>query len=78
MISGAENVIRISHVGPLRRQPRSGVQYAFSFDTPPTLDEVASTYLRELLAEGDRNRSDIARVMGISERQLYRMLSEMK
>jgi DNA-binding NtrC family response regulator len=78
LISGAESEIRVSHVGPLRRQPRSGVPYAFSFETPPTLDEIATTYLRKLLTEGDRNRADIARVMGISERQLYRMLSEAK
>lgn len=78
LISGSETEIRVSHIGPLRRQPRSGVQYVFSFETPPTLDEIATTYLRKLLTEGDRNRADIARVMGISERQLYRMLSEVK
>lgn len=78
LISGAEAEIRVSHIGPLRREPRSGVHYAFSFDTAPTLDEIAATYLRKLLTEGDRNRSEIARIMGVSERQLYRMLSEMK
>lgn len=78
LISGPDAEIRVSHLGALRRQPRTGAQYTFSFDAPPTLDEIAAVYLRKLLADGDRSRAEIARAMGVSERQLYRLLNELK
>lgn len=78
LISGPDAEIRVGHLGTLRRQPRAGAQFTFSFDAPPTLDDIAAVYLRKLLADGDRNRAEIARAMGVSERQLYRLLSELK
>jgi len=78
LLSGSDDEIRVGHLGPLRRHPRANARYAFNFETPPTLDQIAAAYLRILVAEGTRSRAEMASVMGISERQLYRMLNEIK
>ena len=62
------------HIGPLRRQMRAQGKYQFSFDKAPTLDEITRVYLDRLLAEKDRSRAEIAETLGVSERNLYRML----
>ena len=74
LVSGAETEIRAVHVGPLRRQMKTQGEYQFSFDKAPTLDEIARVYLDRLLAERDRSRAEIAETLGVSERNLYRML----
>jgi DNA-binding NtrC family response regulator len=74
LVSGADDDIRVGHIGPLRRQAKAPSKYEFSFDAPPTLDQIGQVYLDKLLAEGDRSRADIARILGVSERQIYRML----
>lgn len=77
LISGSDNEIRASHIGPLRRQLHLHAKYAFNFDSPPKLDDIAAIYLKKLIGEGGRSRVEIARTLGISERKLYRMLNEM-
>lgn len=74
LVSGVEAEIRAGHIGPLRRHARAQSDYLFSFAKPPTLDEIARVYLDRLLAERDRSRAEIAETLGISERNLYRML----
>jgi DNA-binding NtrC family response regulator len=74
LVSGGETEIRAVHIGPLRRQMRAQGKYQFSFDKAPTLDEITRVYLDRLLAEKDRSRAEIAETMGVSERNLYRML----
>ena len=78
LVSGGLDEIRASHVVDLRRPPRVKRDYAFSFDHAPTLDEIAQVYLDQLLEERSRSRADIARTLGISERNLYRLLNPRK
>lgn len=44
------------------------------FEEPPSLDELRSTYLRLLMDMTRGNRREMARILGISERNLYRLL----
>lgn len=74
LVSGEENEIRVGHVGTLKRNTRPPAQIELSFETPPTLEQLTEAYFEKLLARGDRNRGDLARILGVSERQVYRML----
>ncbi len=78
LVSSGESDIRVSHVGALRRQAHGGGRYVFSFDTPPSIDDIARSYLKKLVGEGSRSRAEIARLLGVSERKLYRMLHELE
>ncbi|MBL8589730.1 MAG: sigma-54-dependent Fis family transcriptional regulator [Methylobacteriaceae bacterium] len=75
LVSGAADEIRVAHLGDLRGPPAARRDYSFSFDHAPTLDEIAEVYLDQLLAEKGRSRSDIAKTLGISERNLYRLIN---
>ena len=59
LVSGNDPEIRVSHIGPLRRQSSGSSRYAFTFDAPPKLDDLAENYLKKLIAEGGRNRSKL-------------------
>jgi len=75
LLSGQEDEIKVSHVGRLHRYQMKG-EFAFSFDHAPTLAEINETYVDRLLKDGSRSRSELAQTLGISERNLYRMLRE--
>ena len=75
LLSGQDDEIKVSHVGRLHRQ-RMKDEFAFSFDHAPTLAEINDAYLDRLLKEDTMSRSEMAQILGISERNLYRMLRE--
>lgn len=52
---------------------RSGA-VVIRFDTPPKLDDLRDAYLRLLLDMTQGNRREMAEILGISERNLYRLL----
>lgn len=78
LVSGMESEIRAGHLGTLRRHSHRNARFVFSFDTPPKLEDIAKMYLKKLIAESDRSRAEMAGILGISERQLYRMLKELE
>jgi len=47
----------------------------FDFDHEPTLEEIESVYLKVLMDRHEGHRARIAKTMGVSERNIYRMLS---
>ena len=49
-----------------------------TFDDEPTLAEIEQRYLQLLLTRHGGRRAEVARVMGIGERTLYRLLSSLK
>ena len=53
-------------------------EVSLSFDHEPTLAEVERQYLRLLLSRQRRSRAELARVLGIGERTLYRLLTDIK
>lgn len=78
LVSGADDEIRVGHVGQLQRMVKPAASYVFSFEAPPTLDQIAKTYLERLLGEPDLSRADIAGILGVSQRQVYRLLQELR
>ncbi|CRI64680.1 Two component, sigma54 specific, transcriptional regulator, Fis family (modular protein) [Thiocapsa sp. KS1] len=57
-------------------QPTGGV--TLTFDHEPTLAEIERRYLQLLLERHDGRRSTVARILGIGERTLYRLLADLK
>jgi DNA-binding NtrC family response regulator len=55
---------------------RGGAGVTLSFNHEPTLAEVEQLYLRLLLSRQRRSRAELARVLGIGERTLYRLLAD--
>lgn len=53
---------------------RKGIQ--LSFDETPTLDDVEKQYVNLLLSKYDGHRGKVARAMGISERNVYRLIKK--
>jgi two-component system NtrC family response regulator len=49
-----------------------------SFDDLPTLEAMRDTYLAQMLERFDGNRSKVARILGISERNLYRLVRKLE
>ena len=64
--------------GPLRDARRSPAAPARppAGDTLPTLEELERTHIRAALTAAGGHRSETARILGISERNLYRKLKE--
>jgi DNA-binding NtrC family response regulator len=56
--------------------PSTGV--TLTFDHEPTLAEIERHYLQLLLERHEGRRAAVARVLGIGERTLYRLLAELK
>ena len=47
----------------------------FDFDHEPTLEEIEGKYLRMMMGRYEGHRANIARCLGVSERNIYRMLA---
>lgn len=75
ILSAGSEVIEPAHLGLAPQQPpqRDG-QVRLAFDAPPTLDELRDAYLRLALEMTGGNRREMAEMLGISERNLYRLL----
>lgn len=75
LLSGEAATIKPAHLSDLDGAAAAKRDYVFAFDHPPTLDEITDVYLDRLLAEKTRSRTDIAKTLGISERNLYRLIN---
>jgi len=78
LMSGEAATIKPTHLGELASASGAKRDYVFAFDHPPTLDEITEVYLDRLLAEKTRSRTDIAKTLGVSERNLYRLINARK
>ncbi len=81
ILSGNKVKIDTEHLTLPRSAPRSPAATAeitLSFDHEPTLAEIEQSYLKLLLERHPGSRADLARVMGIGERTLYRLLADLK
>ncbi len=59
-------------------QTKSGFHLDIEAGDDPTLEEIEACYLKFLLEKHAGHRTTIAQVMGISERQVYRLISKYK
>jgi DNA-binding NtrC family response regulator len=78
ILSGDRPTIDVEHLaidgGGLATIPAAGT--ALTFDREPTLEEVKKAYLSQLLARYDGHRARVAKALGISERNTYRLIKK--
>jgi DNA-binding NtrC family response regulator len=75
ILSGEQQLIREEHLG-LSVQPASESPVDLAFDHEPSLDEIKQNYFRMLFEKYRGNRAKLASALGISERNVYRMLKK--
>ena len=85
IMSSGDEVILPAHLGLVPRRIAGATggttgarPLSLSFETPPTMDELRDTYLRLLLERHDGNRRKVAEILGISERNTYRLIQKLK
>ena len=74
ILAGREERIRAEHFGALGSRREDAV--VFAFDHEPRLEELERECLRQSLARHDGNRAKVAAVLGISERNIYRLIKQ--
>jgi DNA-binding NtrC family response regulator len=75
ILSGASDEIRPEHFAIDGKVGRP-TEIEFSFDHEPSLNEIEKRYLEMLLAKHQGHRGQIASALGISERNVYRLLEK--
>jgi two-component system NtrC family response regulator len=75
IVGGASDEIRPEHFSfeALGEQPG---QFSMGFQHEPTLDEIERRYLELLVAKYAGHRGQIAAILGVSERSIYRLLEK--
>ncbi|MGD9669821.1 MAG: sigma-54-dependent transcriptional regulator [Hyphomicrobiaceae bacterium] len=81
LVSGSRSTIELEDLAlPASAvQPRAEAQKScceLSFNSEPTLEEIKQTYLSYLIARHRGHRGRIARILGVSERNTYRMVKK--
>lgn len=74
ILAGKDERIRPEHFGPLLSRRGDAVIYAF--DSEPSLADVERECLRQSLLRHSGNRAKVASALGISERNIYRLLKQ--
>ena len=74
ILAGRDGRIRAEHFGPLVVRRSDSVVLAF--DHEPSLGEIEKDYLRRTLLRHGGNRAKAAEVLGISERNIYRLIKQ--
>jgi len=79
LLSGEHETIGVAELGltPPPRGPE-GKSFRLDFDVPPTLEEIERVYLTRLAGRSDLSRAEMASILGISERNTYRLLAKHK
>lgn len=77
ILSGSSKIILPRHV-ELGQQVNAGFAQGEQLNVAdePSLDQLRDRYLEHLLSRHKNNRREVARILGISERSLYRILSQ--
>jgi DNA-binding NtrC family response regulator len=74
LLSATRSAINATDLGLSPRNDAGLGQIGFVFDHLPTIDELQSRYVEQLLDRGTFSRAKIAETLGISERTVYRIL----
>ena len=70
----SEHITLCNDAAPATVAPLSAKGVQLSFDDMPTLEDLEKHYLHLLLDKYDGHRGKVARALGISERNVYRLL----
>jgi DNA-binding NtrC family response regulator len=73
-LSGSDAIIHARHLGLPSDNGTGPSETRFAFDHEPTLEEVRGYYLKMLQVKYSGHRAKLAGALGISERNLYRLL----
>lgn len=82
LLSGDVEVIGAAELGltpavaPVVAEKEVGKSFRLEFDEPPTLEEIEEVYLARLAARQNLSRAEMAAILGISERNTYRLLAK--
>ncbi|MET0104867.1 MAG: sigma-54 dependent transcriptional regulator [Sedimenticola sp.] len=74
ILSRDKQKIQPEHLAFGSSQSKQSALISLSFKRDPSLDELTAKYLRHQLKKYSGRRSQVAEVMGISERSVYRMI----
>ena len=74
ILAGREERIRPEHFGPLQTRREDALVLAFEHE--PSLADVERECLRQSLVRHAGNRAKVAAVLGISERNIYRLIKQ--
>ncbi len=77
LLSGDQQRITARHIALPKRLKSGSAGLELSFDHEPTLDEIRKTYLRYLMQMHNGNRQRISAILGISERNTYRLIKKL-
>ena len=75
IVGGANDEIRPEHFSFESLGEQAG-QFSMSFQTEPSLEDIEKRYLELLIAKYAGHRGQIASVLGVSERSVYRLLEK--
>jgi transcriptional regulator with PAS, ATPase and Fis domain len=75
ILSGDLRAIDERHL-TFSRQANTSATTNLCFNHEPTLEEIQQTYLRQLLERYEGHRAKVAKALGISERQTYRLIQK--
>jgi two-component system NtrC family response regulator len=76
IISGDDKTIHAEDLGLTPDRGSSSKHIMLSFDHEPTLEEIKKSYIRDLLHKYAGHRSKLATILGISERNIYRLIKK--
>jgi DNA-binding NtrC family response regulator len=77
LISANSSRILPEHIG-LPESGNDGASIDLSFQHEPTMNELRDAYLARLLERHDGNRKTVSRALGISERNTYRLIRNLR
>ncbi len=76
ILSGDAPVLEPRHFALPQSVAAVGGDLRFSFDRPPTLEELKENYFRRMYERLNGHRAELARALGISERNVYRLIKK--
>lgn len=78
LLSGHSLRILPEHISLPRGLDGETASVELSYDHEPTLDEIRASYLAYLLEAHGGNRKEVAKILGISERNTYRLIKQLQ
>ncbi len=78
IFSRDEGTILPVHLGFAQGQRSIDHSVNLNFDHEPTLEEIKDDYIQKITRKYNGNRAKIARALGVSERNLYRLLKKIE
>lgn len=74
ILSGGNPEIRPEHLAFGAPEPAIATGTSLTFDHDPTLEEIEQQYLTKMLEKYSGHRAYVAKILGVSERNLYRLI----